>query len=280
MTELGGQYGVWRRGADTGPEFAEAVERLGYASLWLGGVTEDDLHRGAGLLAATKRLVVATGIVNIWTIGPEIAAGWFHRLHAAYPGRVVLGIGTGHREAQGEQAATPYQALVAYLDDLARGGVPADRIVIAALGPRAMRLSRDRTAGTHPYLTTAEHTRTAREVVGAGKLVVPEQHVVVGEDAGATRRAARESLGVYLTLTNYRNSWLRLGFTGADLDGGGSDALVDALVAQGSPAAVAGRLREHVDAGADQVAIQVLGEDPVGDLTALARELRLSLPAR
>jgi probable F420-dependent oxidoreductase len=129
-------------------------------------------------------------------------------------------------------------------------------------------------------LTTAQHTRTARELLGPDKLVVPEQHVVVGEDALGTRRAAREALANYLRLTNYRNSWLRLGFTEADLESGGSDALVDGLVAQGSPAAVAGRLREHVDAGADQVAVQALGEDPVGDLTALARELRLDPPAQ
>jgi probable F420-dependent oxidoreductase len=280
VTELGGRYGVWRRGRDTGPEFAQVVERLGYASLWLGGVTADDLERSSGLLEATKGLVLATGIVNIWSIDAEVAAAWFHRLHRVHPGRVVLGIGSGHREAQGSQAATPYQALVAYVDDLTRAGVPADRIVIAALGPRVLRLAGDRTAGTHPYLTTAQHTRTARELLGPDKLVVPEQHVVVGEDAVGTRRAAREALATYLRLTNYRNSWLRLGFTEADLESGGSDALVDGLVAQGSPAAVAGRLREHVDAGADQVAVQALGEDPVGDLTALARELRLDQPAQ
>ncbi|WP_045746096.1 TIGR03620 family F420-dependent LLM class oxidoreductase [Actinoplanes rectilineatus] len=273
MTDLGGQYGVWRRGVDADPQFAAAVEELGYRSLWLGAVTVDDLDRSHELLAATTGLIVATGIVNIWTIRPDVAAAWFHRSHAAYPGRAVLGIGTGHREAQGDQAATPYQALVAYVGALRSAGVPADRIVIAALGPRALKLSRDEAGGTHPYLTTPEHTRAAREIVGPDRLVVTEQHVKLGDDPAENRRAGREALTFYLKLTNYRNSWLRQGFTEADLAGGGSDALVDGLVAQGSAAAVAERLRAHLKAGADQVVIQALGEDPIGDLTALADEL-------
>ncbi|WP_305784154.1 TIGR03620 family F420-dependent LLM class oxidoreductase [Symbioplanes lichenis] len=269
MTNLGGQYGVWRRGRDTDAAFAQAVEGLGYSSLWLGGVTDDDLERTGELLAATTKLVVATGIVNIFTIDAATAAGWFQRVDGQYPGRVVLGVGTGHREAVGPQAATPYQALVAYLDELQQAGIPAERIVIAALGPRVLKLSRDRTGGAHPYLTTPEHTRTARAALGPDKLLVPEQHVALGDKAAV----AREAVAPYLQLTNYRNNWLRSGFTEQDLADGGSDAFLDAVVALGTPDAVAARLRAHLDAGADQVLAQALGDSPLDDLTDLAQAL-------
>ncbi|WP_306204107.1 TIGR03620 family F420-dependent LLM class oxidoreductase [Actinoplanes sp. RD1] len=269
MTDLGGQYGVWRRGRDTDAAFARAVEGLGYGSLWLGGVTTDDLDRTDEMLAATTGLVVATGIVNIFTIEAKTAADWFRRVEGRFPGRVVLGVGTGHREAVGPRAATPYQALVAYLDELQQAGIPAERIVIAALGPRVLRLSRDRTGGAHPYLTTPEHTRTAREALGPDKLLVPEQHVALGYKTAVAREAVRP----YLQLTNYRTNWLRSGFTEQDLADGGSDAFLDAVVALGSVDNVAARLREHLDAGADQVLAQALGDTPLEDLTALARRL-------
>src|SRR3954447_18775711 len=172
-----GRTGFWRSASLLTPEMAVAVERLGYGALWIGGSPDADLAVAETLLDATERVTVATGIVNIWKSAAAEVAASFHRLEAAHPGRFILGIGVGHPESLGEQYRRPYAALVSYLDTLDEEGVPRERRVISALGPKTLRLAAERCAGTHPYLTTPAHTRFARDVVGPGRLVAPEQRL-------------------------------------------------------------------------------------------------------
>ncbi|SIB54604.1 putative F420-dependent oxidoreductase, MSMEG_4141 family [Mycobacteroides abscessus subsp. abscessus] len=267
------RYGVWKGGPVT-PEQARTIEDLGYGSVWVGGVFTADLAYVEPLLAVTENLTVASGIVNIWTSPVDEIAAAFHRIEAAYPGRFLLGVGAGHPEASAEYRK-PYDALVEYLDGLDAAGVPKERRVLAALGPKVLKLSADRTAGAHPYLTTPEHTRQAREIIGPDALLVPEHKVVLSTGAPSAREIGRRTVDFYLTLSNYVNNWKRLGFNDEDLTSPGSDAFIDAVVAHGTAAEIATRLNEHLDAGADQVLIQVLGDKGLVDtLTSLADALR------
>ncbi len=255
-----GRLGVWRPWSMLDEDLAKDIEDLGYGAVWIGGSPRGDLKIAERLLAATDRLVIATGVVNMWATPAEEVAASYHRLGGAYGGRFLLGVGIGHPEATREYRS-PYETIVRYLDDLDAAGVPASGRVLAALGPKVLRLAAERTAGAHPYFTTPEHTREARETLGAGPLLVPEQKVVLDTDAGRARALARETARRYLGLRNYVNNVKRLGFTDEDVAGSGSDALVDALIAHGDAAALAARVAAHLDAGADQVAVQVLGED-------------------
>jgi probable F420-dependent oxidoreductase len=194
MANALGRIGVWRRSVDLEPELAVELEQLGYGTLWVGSSPGGDLAQIDELLSATSSLVVATGIVNIWKDEAEpIAAAW-HRISAAYPGRFVLGIGAGHPEAAGARYTKPYQALVAYLDALDEAKVPPTERVVAALGPRVLRLAAERSLGAHPYLTTPEHTRQARELLGAEVLLAPEQKVVLNADPVAARAIGRPGI--------------------------------------------------------------------------------------
>lgn len=269
-----GRVGFWRRGTLMTPEMAAAAERLGYGALWLGGSPPADLGVVEPVLDATERITVATGIVNIWTAPAGEVAASFHRLEERHPGRFVLGVGVGHPEAQSAYR-TPYAAMVEYLDVLDAGGVPAQRIIISALGPRMLKLAAERSAGTHPYLTTPVHTRFARETAGDGVLIAPEQRFVPGEDQAAARSTGRAFLKRYLELSNYRRMLQTHGFTAADLDGGATDATVDALAPHGTAADLAAAVRGHLAAGADHVPVQILPTelDPIPVLEALAREL-------
>jgi probable F420-dependent oxidoreductase len=270
-----GRIGVWVNRPPT-TELAQALERLGYGAIWVGGSPGGELEGIDRTLAATSRITVATGIVNIWKDDPATIAASYHRLADSYPGRFLLGVGAGHPEAT-SQYTKPYDALVQYLDGLDAGGVPQDRRVLAALGPKVLRLAADRTAGAHPYLVTAEHTRQARELIGSDALLAPEQHVVLDSDRARGRDLARGALKYYLDLTNYTSNWRRLGFTDADLAGGGSDRLVDGVVAVGDAERIAARVTEHLDAGADHVCIQLIageGADLVPGFTELAQQLR------
>ena len=204
------------------------------------------------ILEQTTTLQVATGIVNIWTAAAGPVAESFHRIDKAYPGRFLLGIGVGHPEARHEYRK-PYDALTEYLDKLDEYGVPKNRRVVAALGPQVVKLSARRSAGAHPYLTTPEHTAQARELMGPEAFLAPEHKVVLTTDAEKARAVGRKALDIYLNLTNYLNNWKRLGFTDEDVARPGSDRLVDAVVAYGTTDAIAARLREHLDAGADHV---------------------------
>lgn len=257
----------------TAEELAELAE-LGVSTLWLGHSPDPDLEAAEAVLGRSTRLGVATGIVNVWAGEPETAAASWARVTAAHPGRFLLGIGASHRRAVGERYVRPYEKLVSYLDVLDEGGVPLEERVLAALGPRVLRLAADRTAGAHPYLTTPEHTARAREVLGDGKLLVPEHKVVLSTDPEEARALGRRRLELYLGLPNYTNNWLRLGFTEDDFADGGSDRLVDAMVAWGDEDAIRARIEEHRAAGADQVAIQVLNEDKMATLRRLAPALR------
>ncbi len=271
MTTLG-RIGIWRAATQADGAFAARAEQLGYGTVWLGGSPGGDLAVVDPLLAATEELVVATGILNIWQDDARSAAAAYHRIEALFPGRFVLGIGAGHREATADYR-TPYQALVDYLDVLAAEGVPAERTVLAALGPKVLRLAADRTAGAHPYLTTPEHTRRARELVGDGVLLAPEQKVVLELDEARAREIGRGTVDFYLRLRNYVANLRRLGFDDADLERPGSDRLVDALAVRGDGDAIAAGVRAHLDAGADHVAVQALGDDPWPALEAIAHRL-------
>jgi probable F420-dependent oxidoreductase len=274
-----GRFGVFGRGAP--PQQAKEFEALGYGALWVGGSPPAALDWVEPILAETTTLQIATGIVNVWSAAAEPVAQSFHRIDEAYPGRFLLGIGVGHPEAVAEYKK-PYDALVEYLDELDDHGVPKDRRVVAALGPRVLKLSARRSAGAHPYLTTPEHTAQARELLGPDAFIAPEHKVVLtGPGPGGAEQAravGRKALAIYLTLANYVNNLKRLGFTDDDLAAPGSDRLVDALVAYGTPDAIAARLTEHLDAGADHVAVQILtGADTlVPALAELAGPLGLS----
>jgi probable F420-dependent oxidoreductase len=235
------------------------IEALGYGAIWAGGSPPAELDWVEPLLAATERLQVATGIVNIWSATAGSVAESFHRIEAAHPGRFLLGIGVGHPELVAEYKK-PYDALTEYLDKLDEYGVPKGRRVVAALGPQVLKLSARRSAGAHPYLTTPAHTAHARAVVGPDAFIAPEHKVVLTTDASQARTVGRKALNIYLNGTNYVNNLKRLGFTDSDVATPGSDALVDALVAYGSTDAIAARLKEHLNAGADHVPVQVLAD--------------------
>jgi probable F420-dependent oxidoreductase len=272
-----GRAGVWARGRQVTPEFAASIEKLGYGAFWVGGSPPADLELPEQLLDATSEIVVATGVVNIWASPAHDVARSYHRVVARHPGRFLLGIGVGHPEATRERYGRPYAALVDYLDALSAGGVPQEDLVLAALGPRVLRLAAERTAGAHPYLTTPEHTRAAREILGAGPLLAPEQKVVLEADPRRAREIGRPPVAKpYLGLVNYRNNLYRLGFTDEDMADGGSDALVDALVAHGDDASVAARVRQHLEVGADHVCLQLLpatAPDPLDGFRRLAEVL-------
>ena len=256
-----GRFGIWRAASQVTPELAVGLERLGYGTVWLGSSPDGDLEIVSDLLTATSTLMVGTSIVNMWKDDAATVARSFARIEASHPGRFVLGVGAGHREAT-KDYSSPYKTLATYVDRLQADHVPADRIVLAALGRKVLTLARDRTAGAIPYLVPPEHTRLAREILGPDRLLAPEHKIVLDPEPGSARALGRKRVqNPYLYLVNYTSNLLRLGFTEADLADGGSDRLIDALVAHGRPDQVAAQLTAHLDAGADHVAVQVLAEN-------------------
>lgn len=249
-------------------EAAAELEDLGYARIWVSAGQGDgvpDLF--ADLLDATGTIGVATGILSIWKATAGQAAASTADLERSHPGRFLLGLGNSHApivEQGGERYAKPYSRMVGYLDGLDSGPqpVPARQRVLAALGPRMLRLSRDRSLGAHPYFVPAAHTASARRTLGAGPLLAPEVAVVLEPDADLARRVARDYMVTYLDLPNYTRNLRRLGYGDDDLGGGGSDRLVDALIPWGGVDTVAAGIARHLDAGADEVAVQVLTADP------------------
>ena len=270
-----GRFGSFGRGVT--PAQAKDIEALGFGSVWVGGSPPAELAWVEPILEATTTLQVATGIVNIWSDKAGPVAESFHRIDRAYPGRFLLGIGVGHPEAIAEYRK-PYDALVEYLDQLDEHGVPANRRVVAALGPQVLKLSGRRSAGAHPYLTTPEHTAQARELLGPSAFLAPEHKAVLTTNGEEARAIGRKVLPVYFNLANYRNNWKRLGFTDAETTFPGSDRLLDALIAYGTPEAIAARLKEHLDAGADHVPVQIFTKDEnlVSALAELAGPLGLT----
>jgi probable F420-dependent oxidoreductase len=252
-----GKFGSFGRGVT--PEQAKEIEALGYGAVWVGGSPPAELDWVEPILDNTTTLKVATGIVNIWTAAAAPVAESFHRIDKGYPGRFLLGIGVGHPEAHTEYRK-PIDALNDYLDKLDEYGVPKNRRLVAALGPKVLKLSADRSAGAHPYLTTPEHTARAREIMGPSAFLAPEHKAILTTDAERAREVGRKALAVYLNLTNYVSNWKRLGFTDDDVRAPGSDKLVDATVAYGTTDQIANRLNEHIAAGANHVPIQILGK--------------------
>jgi probable F420-dependent oxidoreductase len=248
-----GHHSMWQQ---VSPDQLREIESLGYGAIWAGGSPAAELSWADPILEQTSSLKLATGIVNIWTAEPGPTAESFHRIEKAYPGRFILGIGVGHPEAH-QEYRKPVDALTDYLDKLDEYGVPKDSRVVAALGPKVLKLSADRSAGAHPYLTTPEHTAEARKLIPEA-FIAPEHKAVLTTDAEKARAVGRKSLEIYLNLANYLNSWKRLGFTDDDVAKPGSDRLVDAVVAYGTPDEIAARLKEHITAGADHVPVQVL----------------------
>ena len=274
-----GRYGVFGHSTVLTTERVRVLESLGFGTIWEGGSPPAELSHVESILDATSTVKVATGIVNVWSADAVTVAHSYHRIEASHPGRFLLGIGVGHPEATAEYHS-PYQALVDYLDGLDAEGVPAERMVLAALGPRVLKLAAARTAGAHPYLVTPEHTRQARAILGAGKILAPEQRVVLEADPARARAIGRPSVvKPYLGLTNYTTNLRRLGFTPEDVAGEGSDRLIDALVVSGDDATIRRRFEEHHQAGADHVAVQLIapkGDDLEAGYRRLAQVLELS----
>ena len=282
MTDTGvqlGQIGAWfnpRYDDDTRTEFVIQAEKLGYPTAWLGVGRSaiSDLSLVERVLDETATITVATAIVNMWTNDPADIAESYQRIAARHGDRFLLGIGIGHPESI-TTYRQPHATMVDYLDQLDAGGVPRDRRILAALGPRALRLAADRTIGTHPYLVVPDHTREARQLLGPDVVIAPEHKVVVETDADIARSIGRPFVAdPYLKLQNYTNNLRRYGYTDDDINHGGSDRLIDALVLHGTIDAIATGLRAHLDAGADHVAIQVLtAGDPMPGYQQLARTL-------
>jgi probable F420-dependent oxidoreductase len=235
------------------------------------------------LLSATQRIVTGTGIANVWARHPAAMQGGAATLGAGYPGRFIHGVGISHApmvDRSGQAYEKPLAHMIAYLDgmDAAAPDAPVTEVpvprLLAALRPRMLELARDRADGAHPYFVPTSHTPLARQTLGPGKLLIPEQAVVLETDPAQARRIARGHMELYLQLPNYVNNLRHLGFTDEDISGGGSDRLVDAIVAWGDEAAIAARVREHRDAGADHVLLQ-----PLGDLAAAVSQLERLAPA-
>lgn len=263
-----GRLGIWSGALrPTTPEgsleLTDAVtelEDLGYGTVWTGG--SPSLDDTAPLLEATSRIKVATGILSIWQHTAEAVAAQTADFEARYPGRFLLGLGVSH-DALAPQYAKPYSAMTEYLDalDAAPNALPAERRVLAALGPKMLKLASARAAGAHPYLVTAAHTAQAREALGPDAFLAPELTVVLDPDLDRARTVARSMLGFYLPLPNYTNNLLRLGFTEADFEDNGSDRLLDTLFALGDADRVRAKVEEFYAAGADHLALQALTTD-------------------
>ncbi|MER7588913.1 LLM class F420-dependent oxidoreductase [Micromonospora sp. NPDC127501] len=259
---------------------ATELEDLGYSRIWFsGGFGENVAPRFREILDGTTRIGVATGIVSIWHSSPDEAAAFAKDAEQAHPGRFLLGLGASHAvvvESGGTDYRKPYSRMVQYLDGLDAAGLPPERRILAALGPRMLELSRDRSTGAHPYFVPAEHTAEARAAIGPDRLLAPEVAVVLDGDATTARATARQYTSGYLALPNYTNNLRRFGWTDEDFADGGSDRLVDALIPWGSVEKVVAGLEKHYQAGADEVAIQVLNG---GDDTAFPSDAFRALAA-
>jgi probable F420-dependent oxidoreductase len=271
------KIGIWTGNFEPQPaskvrEAVAELEQLGYGAVWFSeGLGRESLTQAALLLSASSHIVVATGISNIYGRDPVTAACAQKTLSEAYPDRFILGLGVSHiplvERLRGHEYEKPVAKMSGYLDamDQAPYNSVLPRVmyrVLAALGPKMLELSAKRTNGAHTYNVTPEHTATARQILGGEPWLCVEQAVVLERDATKARQTARAFLNFYLTLPNYTNNFLRLGFTEADCQNGGSDRLIDAIIAWGDLKAVIERIREHHDAGASHVCIQALPADP------------------
>jgi probable F420-dependent oxidoreductase len=270
------KLGIWTTyhhiGEERAGEAAQLVEQLGYGTFWLGGSPR--LSAARALLEASERLVVATGIVNVWQYEPGDLAREYAELSSDFPDRLLLGIGVGHPEATSEYQR-PLSKMTAFLDglDAAQPPVPREQRCLAALGPKMLRLSAERSAGAIPYFTSVEHTRFAREQLGPEPLLAPELACVIDADAERGRATARAYAKLYLGLSNYTANLLRFDFDEQDIADGGSHRLIDAVVPHGTAREIAEVVQAHLDAGADHVCLQPVGvegipEEEWGELAA------------
>lgn len=284
---------MWDLPVAAAQDAARRVEAAGYTTIWISeAFGRDPFAFAALLLAVTDRLTVATGIANVWARDPAAMVAGACTLEEAFPGRVVLGVGISHArlvDRRGHAYASPLDTMEAYLRAMSttryEGPTPGQLppVVVGALDERMLALSGRLADGAHPYLVTVDHSVQARKQLGPGPVLAPEQPVAVVDDPALARAAARRHLATYLGLDNYVRSLHRQGFSPQDLADGGSDRLLDALVAWGDEQAVTGRVRAHLQAGADHVAVQpIKGEglpDPVVQLERLAPALGLTSTA-
>jgi probable F420-dependent oxidoreductase len=263
-----GRIGVWRSKAHGAGDLKQ-LEALGYGAFWIGG--SPSVEEARPFLEDGDTIKVVTGILNIWQHQPEDVAAAHQRVTADFPDRFLLGIGVGHPEATSDYTR-PLKAMREFFDGL---DLPKDQLVAAALGPKMLDLAGERSLGTHPYFITPEHTAFARERLGPDALVAPEVGVVLETDPETARTHAREFAKLYLGLQNYTNNLLKFGFTEQDIADGGSDRLIDAVIAHGSAERIAEQIRTHFEAGADHVCLQVLGHgpQPARDYEELAKAL-------
>ena len=273
-----GPIGIWTAQFDYQPaakarEAAAELEQLGFGAIWFPeSVGRESLTHAALLLGATSRIVIATGIANIYARDPVTTVAGQNTLAEAYPGRFLLGLGVSHiplvEQIRGHSYGKPLASMRAYLDGMDRAPYRAIQPsmkpvrVLAALGPGMLRLAAERAGGAHSYFVPPEHTARAREILGSDRLLAVEQAVVLETDSTKAREIARAHTARYLALPNYVNNLRRLGFGDEDIANGGSDRLVDAIVAWGDLSAVTDRVRAHQSAGADHVCVQVLPRDP------------------
>ncbi|MGB0097663.1 MAG: LLM class F420-dependent oxidoreductase [Solirubrobacteraceae bacterium] len=272
------QIGIWTSyraiGEENASEAAKIVEDLGFGAFWLGGSPQ--LPQVRPLLEGSDRLIVATGIVNVWQYEPAKLAGEHAELSQEFPGRLLLGVGVGHPEATSDYSK-PLSTMRSFLDGLdeAAAPVPREQRCVAALGPKMLDLSQQRSLGALTYFVPVEHTRFARARVGDGALIATELACVVDSDAQRARAKARKYAELYLGLRNYTSNLLRFGFTEHDIANGGSDKLIDAIIPQGTADEVAAVARAHLETGADHVCLQPVGAHgiPREEWTALASAL-------
>ena len=289
-----GRVGIWTWILDQVPspqaaEFTAEAEELGYGAIWYPeAVSRDPFVKAALLLGGTSSIKVATGIANIYARDPMTTANAQRTIEEAFPGRFLLGLGVSHAHMVRDIRRHDYSRPLSYMREylvrmgeapfIAHGPTDLPEVVLAALGPKMLQLSAEETAGAHPYFVPPEHTAIAREVMGPDAALYPEQMAVLDTDAMAARALAREAMSRYLQMPNYTNNLKRLGFEQSDIDGGPgsgpSDRLVDAIVVWGTPEQVSARVREHFDAGADHVCLQVLA----GGIDATVEGWRILAP--
>ena len=292
LREALGRVGVWSftLEAQTAVEEADAareIESLGFAAIWVPEAVDsrEIFSHAAWLLASTEGVTIASGIASIWARDAVATANGWRMLTDAYPRRFVLGLGVSHAGSvarRGSNYDRPYSEMRRYLDAIERAGSSAPEpdaepmLILAALGPRMLELAAERALGAHPYFVPVEHTAFARRRLGPEPVLAVEQTVVLETDPPTARRIARRFAADYLQTPNYANNLRRMGYTDQDLSGQGSDRVIDATIAWGDADRIAARVRQHLEAGADHVCVQVVGED---DLDVCLPELRELAPA-
>lgn len=280
-----GKLGVWsmelrfgeREGAN---QMARDLEGMGYGALWVpGGFDDKVLEDVSHLLAATENVTIATGILNLWKHEPSDVAAWFAALPAEHKARTMIGIGISHSALIGADYSKPLANTRKFVEALEAAGMAMDHTNLAALGPKMLALSGEKTAGAHPYLVDPEHSRQGRAILGPDKLLAPEQGVAFGATVAEARKSAAAGISFYKDLPNYRNNWLRLGYSEAEI-ATDADRFIDGIVACGEVAVMAARVREHWAAGADHVCVQIIsaeGDNDYATLTARFEQIAQAL---